>query len=240
MPELGLRNLWKLHLIDHALLELRKQAANLDPGRAIQAQLAKLTADFDAKSGAAKALSAEQHDLELQQRAIADKLKKIDKELYSGKVINPREVSALQREIQILNGQRSEMDNRIMELWEEVPPAQKLASESQKLVEAKKAELDEYQKKVLNVRSQLEKDFKERAALRGPTAKEVPPAILSRYEAIRQKYNGIGMAEVEQKRGACSACGTLLAVKLIVGAKEGKVITCESCHRILYAPEGMM
>src|SRR5690348_7343349 len=99
MADLDLRKLWKLHLIDLSLLEIRKRAAALDPGRKMQGELAALNAVYEAKTAHVKTLSGEQTDLELQQKSIDEKLKKIDKDLYGGKVVNPREVEALQKEI---------------------------------------------------------------------------------------------------------------------------------------------
>ena len=81
--------------------------------------------------------------------------------------------------------------------------------------------------------------FKERAAQRPIAAQEVPPALLARYEAIRKKYDGIGMARIS-KTGSCEACGTRLPTKVVEDVKDGRVVTCEACHRILYASEGLL
>jgi predicted nucleic acid-binding Zn-ribbon protein len=239
MAEQDLRNLWKLHLIDASLHEIRQRAAALDPGRKLQSEIAALTAEHDSKAGAAKALSGEQTDLELQQKAIDEKLKKIDKELYGGKVVNPREVAALQKEIAALKSKRGDMDGRILELWEELPPIKKAADEVSAQLQAKQKEMDEYQKKLAQYKATLETEFKERSAKRGPLAQAVPPALLARYDAIRQKYGATGMANVS-KNGSCEACGTNLPAKLIEGAKEGRIVTCEACHRILYVTDGLI
>jgi predicted nucleic acid-binding Zn-ribbon protein len=231
--------MWKLHQLDSSILEIRNRAAALDAGKSIQSEIAKIEAEYKQVGGNAKALSAEQTDIELKQRSLGEKLVKIDKELYGGKVVNPREVEALQKEIGILKKQRSDLDGRLLELWEEVPPAKKAAEEIEARLNIKKKELEEYQKKVLEFKVKLEKEFKERSAMRPALAKEIPPAMLSRYELVRQKYGGVGMAEV-LKGNTCSACGTLLPEKLVEGAREGKLVTCESCHRLLYAPDGLI
>jgi predicted nucleic acid-binding Zn-ribbon protein len=108
-----------------------------------------------------------------------------------------------------------------------------------KKVDALKAELAEHQKEVLHQRAKLEQEFKARAAERPDAAKKVDPALLTRYESIRQKHGGLGMAMID-KRGACMLCGTLLPRKTVEAALEDRVITCETCHRILYASEGLI
>lgn len=234
-----LRNLWRLHLVDLGLHEIRQRAAALDPGRKIQGELAALNTELEAKNEHLKTLRGEQTDIELRQKSIDEKLKKIDKELYGGKVVNPREVEALQKEIATLKKQRGDLDTKLLELWDAIPPVQAEVDVLAKKVAEKKAELDEYQKKVLKLKAQLEAEFKERSAQRPALAKEVPTSMLARYDSVRQKHAGIGMAGVT-KNGNCDACGTKLPVKNIEAAKEGRIVTCEACHRILYASEGLI
>jgi len=239
MPDLELRKLWKLHLVDHQLLDLRHRAAALDPGRKLLGELAALNAELEAKEAHAKALHAEQTDIELQQKTIDEKVKKLDKELYGGKFVNPKEVAVMEAEIVNLKKKRGDLDGQLLELWETLPPFQKETEEIREKVRAKKAQLDEFQKQVLVVKAQIEKEFKERSAARPQLAKEVAPAMLSRYELIRQKHAGTGMAGITRK-GSCEACGTNLPTKTIEMAKEGKLVTCESCHRLLYFTEGLI
>ncbi|HZH98844.1 MAG TPA: C4-type zinc ribbon domain-containing protein [Fimbriimonadaceae bacterium] len=239
MTGLELRKLYKLHLVDSAIVDIRKRAAALDPGKKILGEIAALEAELSEKGGAAKGLSQEQTDLELQQKSIEEKLKRIDKKLYGGKVVNPREVETYEKEIAALKRQRSENDGRLLELWDLAPPAKAASEKIEQEIAAKKGELAEHQKKVVSTRTQLEQLFKEKSAQRPVLAKEVPPAYLARYEAIRQKQGGIGMAEVIKGQN-CGACGMALPRKSVETAKEGKIVTCESCHRILYASEGLL
>lgn len=239
MPSLRLRALHHLHQIDAAIASLRDQAAALDPGRAIQARLAKLNQSHAAAAADHSKLKAELTDLEVQQKGIEEKLKKIDREVYGGKVVNPREVENLQKEIDILKRQRGAHDERILELWELVPPAAAKAEEAAKQIDAAKTELAEFQKEVLQKRSKLEQEFRARSAERPEAAKKVEPALLTRYESIRQKHGGLGMTTID-KRGACMLCGTLLPRKTVEAALEDRVVTCETCHRILYASEGLI
>lgn len=234
-----LRNLHRLHLIDAAIVEIRKRAAALDPGRAIHTELKTLESTWEAAQEAARALSAEQSDLELQQKALEAKAAQIDKELYSGKVVNPREVEALQKDLASLKKRRSDMDGRLLELMDLLPPAKDAADEAKALVEAKRADLSTHQKKVLQVKSELERQFKEISEKRADAAGEVPKVMLDRYEMVRQKAGGVGMADVV-RGGYCGMCGTHLPEKLIEGAKDGRLVTCESCHRLLYATDGVV
>jgi len=239
MADLELRKLWKLHLVDHQLADIRQRAAALDPGRKILAELASLNTKLEAQSAHVKTLVGNQTDIELEQKSLDDKLKRIDKELYGGKVVNTKEVALLEKEIAHLKSMKGDLDVKLLEIWEALPAAKKELAAVQALVATKNGELAEFQKKVLVVKAQLEKEFKERAELRPRLAREVAASMLDRYEAIRQKHGGIGMAGVSRK-SSCEACGTNVPVKSVENSKEGKIVTCEACHRILYASDGLI
>lgn len=239
MPADDLFKLWKLHEVDAAIAELRAKAAALDPGKKLMSEIKALEAKKAEAEKTYHELHGEQSDLELNQKSITDKLKKIDSELYGGKIVNPREVEAFQKDIEMLKKQRESQDGRIMELWELVPPAKEAVEAVEKAIAAKTAELKEYQKKVVAYKAQIETAFKQKVAERPGAAQGIPPAILSRYDNIRQKHDGIAMTRVN-KGGFCSTCGTHLAEKLIEAAKEGRIATCEGCSRILYWSESVV
>jgi predicted nucleic acid-binding Zn-ribbon protein len=99
-PEI--QRLWKLHQIDSAIQEIRTRAAHLDVGQRIQQEIDQIQREDQEVGGQARKLHAEQTDLELANKTIDDKLKKIDKDLYGGKVVTSREVQNLEKEIEIL------------------------------------------------------------------------------------------------------------------------------------------
>lgn len=239
MSVADLRKLHAVHKIDLVLADIRTKAAALDPGRAIQAQIVKLQAESDELEKAAHALHAEQIDLELRQKSLTDKQKKLDRELFGGSVVNPREVETMQKEIDSIKRQVSEMDELLLGFMERVPPAKSEAAEAAKRLEAEKKKLAEHQKQVLASKQQLESKFKEVSAMRPGAVRDIPAALLEKYESIRKKHGGIGMTEAG-KNGRCAQCGTGLPTKIIEAAKDGRVVACESCHRIVYATEGLI
>ncbi|MEQ1932647.1 MAG: hypothetical protein ABL962_02030, partial [Fimbriimonadaceae bacterium] len=238
MSAMDLRRLHELHLIDLALFDIKKRAASLDPGRGLQAQIAKLTEYFDLKNQELHALTGEQKDIELSQQTATAREKRINDEMYGGKTINPREIENLQAELKNIAKKRDRAEERLLELMDLVPPAKKLADDARAEVDKKKAELAEFQKGVLVVKKQLEDDFRKYSAARPPAEKLVDPVMLTRYNAIKTKQGGIGMTDV--LKGNCAACGMKIPTKAVEGAKEGKVFTCEACHRIIYASDGLV
>lgn len=237
-PEL--QRLWKLAQVDRLVHDIRSRAAALDVGQKLQQELKALEAAEAERSAEARQFGSELADLELAQKGIDDKLKKIDREMYGGKVVNSREVENLEKEIAGLKRQREKQDERILELWELVPPAKSRAEEAQKQVAAKRAQLEERRKKAAIEKQTLESEFKRLSASRPEIAKAVGnPTLLARYEGIRQRMHGIGMAQVT-RQGSCSECGTMQPERTLQTLKDDKLATCDSCHRILYYTEGVV
>lgn len=231
--------LWKLHQIDEALAQVRARVAALDSGRKLAAELEALERKLEDASRAEHALGGELTDLELKQKGLDEKIKKLDKALYGGSVVNPREVENMQREIESLKKQRGDLDLRILELWELIPPAKEAAHAARRQVEEAKHDLEKHMQRVREAQAKLEAAFKDLGEKRRAAAAAVEASLLARYEAIRSKHNGVGMSRV-QKDGTCEQCGTFLPRKTVELAKEHKWVTCESCHRILYWSEGIV
>ncbi|MBI3721159.1 MAG: hypothetical protein HY248_01285, partial [Fimbriimonas ginsengisoli] len=210
-------------------------AAALDAGRAEAAVLKQAAAQLAEAEKAVRALHAEQSDLELQQKGIDDKVKKIDRELYGGKIVNPREVELLQKEIATLKRHKGDMDGRILQIWDEVPTATKALEQAKAKEEEARKRAAARMKEAVAVKTKLDEDFKRHSAARPRAAKDVEPLLLAKYESICKRQGGLGMAEV--KAGACGECGNHLPERATDLLRLGRVVVCEQCHRILYLNE---
>jgi predicted nucleic acid-binding Zn-ribbon protein len=237
MASVELRRLFALHQIDAEILDIRRRAARLDVGFEEAAKLKELEAKDASEGAAARALITEQVDTELQQRGFDDKMKKFEKQLFGGTMVNPREVEAMQKEIAILKRNRDALDDRLLELMDLVPAAQKVADSLATQINAAKAAIAAKRQVAVGEKAKLEADYKAAVAKREEAKKAVPPGLFARYDSIAKRHEGVGMAEVVKKK-ACGACGTLLPARSIQLALEGTVMTCESCHRILYYTDG--
>lgn len=231
MPELF--PLFKLHEVDAAMVDAKKRHDNMDPGREIAARMQAVSKEHEAAKHEADRLVGELKDAELLQKSIQEKIAKFDKQLYGGTIISPREVENFQKEIGLLKVQRDGLDDRILELWELVPPAQAAEKELAVQVETLKAELDAHQKKVVEERAKLAALYKELAARRPALAAKVDANLLKIYEANRARHGGVGMAEIDPNNN-CARCGMSVPRKTIDAVGRDVVMTCESCHRIFY------
>jgi predicted nucleic acid-binding Zn-ribbon protein len=239
MASLDLQRLWKLHKVDSGLVDIRHQAAALDPGKSVRIEIERLKAQDSEVGGRYRYLHRELTDIELENKGAMEKIKGIEKQLYGGTIVSPREASAFEQEIAIIKKHIGEREERQLELYDLIGPAKEAHDKLQAQIEEKKKELGEANKKGLALKAELQREFARLTKLRPEAAKVVNPTLLARYEDIRKRHGGIGMAEVT-KKGMCGACGTNLPERTLQMLREDKVATCEACHRILYFTDGVV
>src|SRR5438128_1591045 len=88
-----------------------------------------------------------------------------------------------------------------------------------------KARLSENQ----GARRAIEKMAGERAAL----VSALPPEVLSRFEQVAKKRNGVAVAEA--KDGICTICHVRLRPQVFNTVRRNEeIVQCDSCQRILY------
>lgn len=235
MPAPGLALLYQLHLVDQELVELRERAAALDTGKAIAAELKRLEDEYGVAHREASALNGELKDLELKQRAAEDKIRDFTKKLYGGTVVSPREVANIEAEIEMLKGQREKCDERILELWDLVPPAQAKADELKGAVDRRKQALAKRRDAAQAEHKKLQEHYSAKAAERGPRATPVPQPLLVQYEQVRKRTGDTAMAVVTEHQ-TCAACGMRVPEKANEALKDDRLTFCESCGRILFRP----
>lgn len=227
----------KLHRVDAAIVEIRKRAASWDPGRALTAEIQRLTGLIEAARKEHQQRQAAVTDLELKQQSLKDKLAKFDKDLYGGKIVNPREVEAIQKEMEMLKKHIADLDGEILAAMERIPEAENNLPQLTKELEIRQRQLAEHQQRANVEKAQMESEFKELSAQRPALESKVDPGLLKQYDAIRKRHDGIGMSEITAA-GTCGRCGMQVPSKNVVLAKEGKLVTCDECHRLLYKLEG--
>ncbi|MDQ2985268.1 MAG: hypothetical protein M3R13_00935 [Armatimonadota bacterium] len=236
MINAALKKIGKVQKVDTAIQELKRKFATIDPGRGPTAALDEAKRQHDEAAGAHSALRQEAEDLELATKGFEQKIESEQKRLYSGGVYNAKDADAIDREVANLKERRSKNDERILELWELIPPA-KAAEEAVALqVKAAEARLAEYRAKYDAFKTEFESRMAELIVKRGAVIAQVDPELLKKYEQNRDRRHGIGVAIVVD--GLCTACSTPVPRKQLGDVTAGHSLeTCENCFRFLYVDE---
>ncbi len=228
-----LKALYELQTIDLELVKLQKARTALGDGSAQKKQLEGVRAKAGTAGESLLEATSELKDKELNLKTIEAKCKTFKDKLYAGKVTNPKELSSMEKEIEMLGRQREKLDERILELMD-IVDARKSA------LAAAQASLAQYEQAYASHMQKLKKEYnalvmksRELIPLREKAAALVDPILLKRYEASRASKGGVVVSKVVG--GDCSACHTNLLGTQLRGLKaDTDIQTCESCGRILY------
>lgn len=232
----ALKKVARVQKVDTAILEAKRKFAAIDPGRGVQAARDAAQAAFDEAAAAHKALRTEVEDLELATKGIEQKIESEQKRLYSGGVYNAKDADAIDREVANLKDRRSKNDERILELWELIPPAKQAEETEAEKLKATEAKLAEYRGKYEKVRGEFEAAVAKLNELRAAAIQGVDPSLLAKYEQNRDRRHGIGLALVVD--GQCTACNTPVPKKQLGDVVDGHTLqACENCFRFLYVDE---
>ena len=176
----------------------------------------------------------EQKDAELKLESVETKRKQVNNTLYGGTVQGSRELKNLQKELEMLERQKSTLEDTVL-------LAMDVAGEALARAEVQEKEQNQCATRFKKVRAAYEARHKELtaelASLHAPrtaAAKEVTrPDLLARYDLLRSKKQGIGCAPVGDDN-TCSACHIRVNSQSADAARMGEEITlCEHCQRIL-------
>ena len=147
---------------------------------------------------------------------------------------NQKEYETAMREVDTLQKQIAAFETQVVEKMtaiEEVEKELEERSEEINTLDAKRDEaLDEFDKTVKTATGEFESE----TAKRTEVFETLPAQLAGVYNRMAQRSrDGIAVAEVVN--GSCSACFMSLRPQMLLEVKRmDKIVTCESCTRILY------
>ena len=156
-----------------------------------------------------------------------------EQRLYSGMVSNPKELNALQQEIQHLRTQQGRQEDTYLEVME---ATESLQEESRRKAETLQQAEEAWTREsaaMLARRDQLEVRKQELQARRTQMLTSIDAGFISRYEAMRRAKQGRAISKVEQN--SCQWCRVILTPSELQHVRiSSQLQTCSNCGRILY------
>lgn len=227
--------LYAVQQIDSQIQRAKRAQAVLDNGAEAGAQATSAHDVAQQQRTALHKLSGDLKDSELKLAAIETKRKNYQQKLYQGTVTNAKELSNIEKEIEALGRQQSDLDGKVLELMEQVEQAQ--AGLTTREAETLRAE-GHQTAVVAAYRSRYDTLALELSELSSrheeAVAQVEDKAMLKRYEDLRTKSGGIGIAKIEGN--ICGGCHMTLPSSLIKNVKDHvQPCTCENCGRLLLA-----
>ena len=228
-----LQALYALQQLDSRIQQAKRSQSSLDNGTQATAQSEAAKSAASAKRTALHKISGDLKDSELKLSALETKRLSYQQKLYQGTVTNAKELANIEREIEALGRQRSDLDSRILELMEQAEQSQADSA----LADAQASQAEGHRAEILNqFRARYDALTLELATLtpqRDSAALTVEDKkLLKKYEDMRPKMGGVGIAKIEGN--SCGGCHMTLPSGLIKAVKEAAAPqVCDNCGRLI-------
>ena len=210
------------------LSQIKLMLVESDELRALRQQVAATEADLHR-------WHAQQTNAELESESLVGRIAASEQRLMGGQVRNPKELEALQANIDGLQRQRSLVDGQgveallhVEELTTRFAQEQATLQKSIEKWSAGQSELIEEETKLKRAHAQLKRQ-------RESSATALGEEMLKRYETLRQRKAGVAVALIQQSM--CAACHVQVPTGIASSARnpDANPALCPSCGRILYA-----
>ncbi|MFC2011551.1 zinc ribbon domain-containing protein [Chloroflexota bacterium] len=186
---------------------------------------------LDSKHQHLEELIRQQQSVEWEIDDISSKLTSVEKNLYGGRIRNPKELTDLQHEADLLKANLTKLEDKALGIMEQVEASTKSASSLDKKLNRLEAEWQGQQKKLSAELEQLQSEIANLKQKRQLLVKEIDPQTVEIYQELRKK-RGTAVARVEQ--GICYGCRISLPVSELQQVRTGSLVRCGSCGRILF------
>lgn len=222
---------------DLALDRLRHRRATLAERTtlaAAEARIAELTSAIATLRAERDAVAAEEQRFDHEARLLSDQATAAETRLYSGEVSSPRELQALQADVeQVRRHQRTIEDQQLATMERREPFDERLRVLEADLAGAT-TDASSARDALAAAEAAIDAEMSGEAAARDDLAKGFDAAVIADYERRREQANGIGVARLVGM--TCQGCHLTIPateVDRIRKAPEGTVSYCDNCGCIL-------
>lgn len=176
-------------------------------------------------------LKRQQHSAEWEIDDLTVKITTAEKKLYGGKMTNPKELADLQHEVDSLKTRRDQLENKTLEIMDQVELVTASVAKVSSEFETLEAEWHSQQQQLSADMEQLKTKLSDLKHKRQLLSTEIDPQTLELYDELK-KQKGTAVAKIEQ--GICRGCSISLPITELQQARSGNLVRCSSCGRILF------
>ena len=225
---------------DTAVERLRHRRATLPE----LAQLAGVEQALAALEQARAEAAGRRDEVARRQRALEDdlasteaKISELEQRMYSGVVSAPRELQAMQADVESLRRRRSTLEDGVLETMAEQEPLDDEVSDLDREQERLDQEGVRLRAAVAEARAAIDAELAVEESRRAEAVEGLPEDLMARYERLRARLDGIGAAPLVGGRcGGCHLSLPATEVDRIRREPPDALITCDQCGRILVRP----
>ena len=222
---------------DVALDRLRHRRDTLPERAALAAVLAEaatVAARTQAVTAERDTLAREETRLDDEARTLEARAKDVEAKMYSGEVSSPRELQAMQADVEQLQRHRRDVENRELEVMEQREPFDaELASLADRRA-ALAADATALGATIASAEAEIDAEAQVERDARDALTADLDAALLAAYEQRRANAQGVGIARLVGT--TCQGCHLTIPsteAQRIKRAPEGTIESCDNCGCIL-------
>jgi predicted nucleic acid-binding Zn-ribbon protein len=224
--------LFQLQEIDSEIVARETALSDIEAELADTEELEAAREVLTERQEAHRELAKKQRETEWEVEELDRKIEPLEKKLYGGTVGNPKELAALQEDVESIKAHKRAVEDELLEAMSSAEDAQRALDEAQRAL----AELEERRKadeeRLLGEQGRTKAELTTLEERRREQSGLVDAESLRLYESLRSS-RGTAVAKVE--RGTCQGCRITLPMTLLQKVRSGAaIVQCSSCERILY------
>ena len=225
--------LYALQAVDLASDARKRRLGEIAEALSDRRALDALAARLAEVSAAANALDARRREFDDAIAQLTERIGVAEQRLYSGAVVNPRELQGLQADVAQLGRQRDTQEFGLLEVLEELDPLEKERAETQARFTEERQAWEARQESLLSEQAVLEREVADLAARRNAQAAALPPGELALYEQVRSR-NAQGKAAARVRNDTCESCRVGLPRRVVQEVRAAaRLLRCPNCSLIL-------
>ena len=228
--------LWQLQQIDIEMVAKHQQF------RLAQSQLGESQEFIAAREEVQKTgerlqqVQAHLRTSELELGGLDAKIQDAKGRLYGGRVSNPKELTALQKDVEYLSRRGDQLEDGVLQAMSKVEELQAAVQTARSRYEQIEADWSTGQEQLAVSSRDLMARLKELQAKRAELVAPISREDMLAYEEVRQRKSGQPLSILQGDH--CVTCHVTLPIaKQHLVRRKTDLVHCEGCGRILYVPD---
>ena len=226
-----------LQAVDTAIAQLEHRRANLPEQKALDENadtLGKVSTEYAGAKERLTRLAQQQRKHEAEVATVDSRRKSEEGRMYSGLIRSEKELEALRHEIGSLKGRKSDLEESLLEIMEQVEDLESLVETLKERHVELVSSVDELTLARDAAATDIDAELAARRAEREQSADGIPGDVLEYYDELRARKGGIAVAKLEGR--TCSGCRlelTQIELEDMRRDAADSLARCEQCSRIL-------
>jgi len=182
-------------------------------------------------------LEAELRRTQDETTSVTEKIEAEQAKIMSGQVADHKQVQHISRELDGLKRRKDKLEMETLQVMERIDKANSQKLKVDEALEQLTVREASYVERFKERGGELQTRIADETERRAKLASSLDPALLARYESLREQKAGIGVGRLEND--SCTACRVELPAGAVFALQAGgDVGVCPQCRRLIVVREG--